>query len=241
MGNSWKNLHQSICLVLCFFCCLNFLGAQNAQEVNIRGGLPNFFHKIQNGEPITIGYLGGSITRAEGYRILSADWLKEEYDNPNVSGINAGIGGTGSPLGVFRIQEGVLDNNPDLVFIEFAVNDGSPSNTSTIEKAMEGMVRQIWNDDPTTEICFIYTVKDDFLTDLQNDTYPTAAAAHDAVGAHYNIPSIHLGLEVAKMAERGELIFEKSNGVDGDGYDENGNLVFSKDGVHPTLAGHGLY
>ncbi|MEM7513213.1 MAG: hypothetical protein AAF388_19955 [Bacteroidota bacterium] len=43
------------------------------------------------------------------------------------------------------------------------------------------------------------------------------------------------------MTERGELIFEKSNGVDGDGYDENGNLVFSKDGVHPTLAGHGLY
>ncbi|MEM7513984.1 MAG: hypothetical protein AAF388_23855, partial [Bacteroidota bacterium] len=106
MVDSWKNLHQLICLALYFFCNLSFLGAQNAQEVNIRGGLPNFFNKIQNGETITIGYLG---------------------------------------------------------------------------------------------------------------------------------------LEVAKMAERGEQIFEKSNGVDGDGFDENGNLVFSKDGVHPTLTGHGLY
>ncbi|MEM8901084.1 MAG: SGNH/GDSL hydrolase family protein, partial [Bacteroidota bacterium] len=205
------------------------------------GGLPNFFHKIQTGETITIGYIGGSITRAEGYRILVTDWLKDEYNNPNINGINAGIGGTGSPLGVFRIQEGVLDFNPDLVFIEFAVNDGSPSNTATIKKAMEGMVRQIWKQDPTTEICFIYSIRDEFLTDLQNDTYPISAAAHDEVAAHYNVASIHLGLEVAKMEERGELIFEKSSGVNGNGYDTNGDLVFSRDGVHPTAAGHGLY
>ena len=33
------------------------------------------------------------------------------------------MGGTGSDLGVFRLQHDVLRQRPDLVFIEFAVND----------------------------------------------------------------------------------------------------------------------
>ncbi|MEM6768164.1 MAG: SGNH/GDSL hydrolase family protein, partial [Bacteroidota bacterium] len=151
------------------------------QEFSARDGLPNFFNKIQRGESIVIGYIGGSITRAEGYRILSEEWIENEYTNPDVNGINAGVGGTGSQLGVFRLGEGVLYANPDLVFIEFAINDGSPSNTDNLKKTMEGMVRQVWRKNPFTDICFLYTIKDDFLSDLQNDIFPVAAAAHDEV------------------------------------------------------------
>lgn len=51
------------------------------------------------------------------------DWLKQQYSNVQFTSINSGIGGTGSDLGVFRTERDVLQYHPDLVFVEFAVND----------------------------------------------------------------------------------------------------------------------
>ena len=41
---------------------LNF---SHPDEFKVRDGLPNFFNKVKNGKAVTIGYLGGSITRAD--------------------------------------------------------------------------------------------------------------------------------------------------------------------------------
>lgn len=70
-----------------------------------------------------IAFLGGSITQAPGYRVQFEKWFKRSYPEVPLSTINAGIGGTGSDLGVARVDEKVLSENPDLVFVEFAVND----------------------------------------------------------------------------------------------------------------------
>ena len=40
--------------------------------------------------------------------------------------INAGIGATDSDYGCLRVQRDVLSQNPDLVIVEFAVNDIGP-------------------------------------------------------------------------------------------------------------------
>ena len=42
-----------------------------------RGGLPNVFRKLETGGEVRIAYLGGSITEAAGWRVLSRKWLKE--------------------------------------------------------------------------------------------------------------------------------------------------------------------
>ncbi len=57
--------------------------------------------------------------------------------------INAAIGGTGSDLGVYRLKQDVLDHKPDLMFVEFAVNDGA-TEPEQIYRSMEGIVRQTW-------------------------------------------------------------------------------------------------
>ena len=50
---------------------------------------------------------------------------------------------TGSDLGVFRVQQDVLSKQPDLLFVEFAVNDGGAAPEQII-RCMEGIVRQTW-------------------------------------------------------------------------------------------------
>ena len=45
------------------------------------------------------------------------------FPNITIKSINAGIGGTTSYFGVHRIENDILKYNPDIVFIEYSVND----------------------------------------------------------------------------------------------------------------------
>jgi len=101
--------------------------------------LPNFFQKLEAGEDVTIAYLGGSITAQKGWRVQSRDWFEQQYPEARIEGVHAAIGGTGSSPGVFRVEKDALQAKPDLLFVEFAVNDAGAS-PDRITKAMEGIV-----------------------------------------------------------------------------------------------------
>ena len=189
-----------------------------------------------------IGYLGGSITEQAGWRPKTLAWFQSQYLKAHVTEINAAIGGTGSDLGVYRLQHDVLQFKPHLLFVEFAVNDSGAA-PDRIHKAIEGIVRQTWRADPTTDICFVYTLTEGMLGDLQSGKFPRAASAMEDVADHYNIPSIHMGLEVARLQQAGKVVFR---GALPQTPDENaangGRIVFSGDGVHPyPETGHQLY
>jgi len=101
----------------------------NSSECNVRSGLPNFFYKAKHAKRVRIGYIGGSITRAENmYRNQSAKFIQEMFPDVKMKAINAGIAGTGTDLGACRIKEQLLRYHPDLVFIEFDVNGAFCSN-----------------------------------------------------------------------------------------------------------------
>lgn len=56
----------------------------------------------------------------------TCDWFTRTYPEAEFRFENAAIGGTGSMLGVYRLEHELLDkSDPDLVFVEFAVNDWS--------------------------------------------------------------------------------------------------------------------
>ena len=213
-----------------------------ALECRERSGLPNVLSKLKGGAEMRIAYLGGSITAQDGWRPKTLNWFRERFPKAQVSEINAAIGGTGSDLGVFRLRHDVLEHRPDLLFIEFAVNDsGAPP--QQIYRCMEGIVRQTWRHDSTTDICFVYTIAGDMLETLQREQFPRSASAMEKVADHYGIPTIHMGLEVARLEKAGKLIFkgakpktETEKAALGD------KILFSPDGVHPYPdSGHQLY
>jgi lysophospholipase L1-like esterase len=213
-----------------------------AVECTPRAGLPNFFTKLAAGNDVRIAYLGGSITAQEGWRPKTLAYFQKAFPNAKVSQINAAIGGTGSDLGVFRLKLDVLDHKPDLLFVEFAVNDGGASPV-LICRCMEGIVRQTWRALPDCDICYVYTLVEGMAPTLQEGKFPRAASAMEQVADHYGIPSIHMGLEAARLAQAGKLIFkgplpktEEERKTVGD------KIVFSPDSVHPyPETGHELY
>lgn len=129
-----------------------------AQEVRARGGFPNFFLKAQTtGAEVEVGYLGGSITAQNGWRAQTLAHLKRAYPQATLAEINAAIGGTGSGLVAFRVRQDVRSKGPDLLFVEFAVNDGG-ADPRDIVRWMEGIVRQTWQANPKADICFVYAL-----------------------------------------------------------------------------------
>ena len=208
-----------------------------ASELNIRKGLPNFFSKINGMKPLTIAYLGGSITQQPGYRVYSFEWLKENFPGTNFRQIQAAIGGTTSRLGVFRLEKDVLKHDPDLIFVEFAVNDESLTNDEIYE-SMEGIVRKTWTHDPETDICFVYTLKDSYLETIKKGNLTRTMSVMEDIAGYYQIPSVHFGNEVVEMIGQGEMIFE---GEKPDDFNKK-PIVFSGDGVHPfPESGHKVY
>ncbi|WP_185955194.1 SGNH/GDSL hydrolase family protein [Solitalea koreensis] len=208
---------------------------KECKEFSVRNGLPNFFSKAMLGDSVKVAYLGGSITKQEGWRVYSRNWFKERFPQAKFSEVNAAINGTGSDFGAFRLKEHVLKYKPDLVFIEFAVNDSKTDSTKII-RSIESIVRQIRQANPYTAICFVYTIKADFLKTEQKGLLPNSALQMEKVADHYGIPSINFGFEIARMVNNQRLI------MTADVKEQNGVKVFSPDGVHPyPETGHIIY
>jgi lysophospholipase L1-like esterase len=213
-----------------------------AVECRPRVGLANFIAKAQAGNELRIAYLGGSITAQEGWRPKSLAWIQQTYPKAKLTQINAAIGGTGSDLGVFRLKQDVLDQKPDLLFVEFAVNDGGQS-PANIWRCMEGIVRQTWRALPECDICFVYTITDTLAPPMYEGKFPRAASAMEKLADRYGIPSIHMAMDVCRQAKNGTLLWKAQfPKTDAEKAAMEGKIAFANDGVHPyPETGHEMY
>ena len=107
-----------------------------------RSRIVKVLKKAAEGEGLTVCCFGGSITRGSGSKMIPdtgvvtefveenncyCDWICEWFHQVfgiNVNKVNAGIGATDSVLGTHSMEEDVLAYEPDLVIVEWAVNDG---------------------------------------------------------------------------------------------------------------------
>ncbi len=215
----------------------------DAKECHPPAGLPNFLAKAQTpGAAIKVAYLGGSITAQPGWRVKSLAYFKSQYPQANFVEINAAIGGTGSDLGVFRLQQDVLAKKPDLLFVEFAVNDGGAA-PETIMRNMEGIVRQTWKAFPQCDICFVYTLVEGMAPTIAGGKFQRSASAMELVAEHYQIPTIHFGLEVSRLSKEGKVLWKAPLPKTPEQKAEVGDkIVFAPDSVHPHVeTGHQMY
>lgn len=205
---------------------LNF---SHPDEFKVRDGLPNFFNKAKNGKAVTISYLGGSITKADNqYRLQSAKFIQNIFPSIKMTGINAGVSGTGTDLGACRLYDQVLQFNPDLIFVEFAVN-------GAFADGMEGIIRQIRKHNPLIDICLIYTISAGQTKVYAEGKLPQGIRNLEFIAEHYAIPSVHMGLQAAMLEKQSKLIWKADTATLPD------KIVFSKDGTHPLEAGGNLY
>lgn len=213
-----------------------------AVECSPRAGLPRVLAKIRASGTVRIAYLGGSITAHAGWRVLSREWLAAQYPNATFEEILAAIPGTGAEFGAARLRHDVLDKKPDLIFVEFAVN-GAGDVPPRATESMEGIVRQARAANADVDLCFVYTIQQSMLPDLQAGRVTRLEERMERVADRYALPSIQFGVDVAARVKAGTLVFKDEAGKDAaTTRASDGKTIFTADGVHPLLTtGHLLY
>lgn len=175
--------------------------------------------KAQAGEEITAGFIGGSIT--EGLTAgADACWAKltynalcEMFPDTKINYVNAGLSGTPSILGVVRAERDLFgDKKPDIVFIEFAVNDGQEK---MYKDCYESLVKKCLEKDNSPAVALLFTV-------LKNRY--SCQEHMSAIGEHYKLPMISVGNAVNPMFDAGLMEWSK----------------YSDDESHPNVWGHEL-
>lgn len=180
--------------------------------------LKNLMLRARAGESVAIGYLGGSITMGcdatapeKCYASLSCQWWRERFPQAEVKYYNAGIGATTSEFGVARADEDLLYAGPDLVFIEFSVNDG---NSTHFLETYEGLVRHVYNSPSRPAVVLLHNSF--FSTGISTEEI------HTAVGRHYDLPCVSFRNNVHARIAAGELAAES----------------VTADDLHPNDTGH---
>ena len=107
--------------------------AASLQRLGNTTRLANVMKRAAKGEEITIAFIGGSITFGSGsgggaqdrFSELAQGWFQDKFPKAKINLINAGYPATGSTVGLFRSEEEIFQYEPDLLVVEFAVNEGS--------------------------------------------------------------------------------------------------------------------
>jgi lysophospholipase L1-like esterase len=84
--------------------------------------LSEFFNRLKAGDKQTVIVYGTSLTAGGAWTGSLKNWFEQQFPG-QVNFINSGLSGKTSQEGVDQLQAKVLDLKPDLVFIEFSIND----------------------------------------------------------------------------------------------------------------------
>lgn len=186
-----------------------------SDNVHLRGRFVNSYAAIAERKEATVAFIGGSITEMNGYRVMVERWLQEAFPETKFHFINAGISSTCSTTGAFRLDRDVLRHDPDLLLIEFAVNDDQDASHSAQDciRGMEGIVRHALEHQPPIDLLLTHFVNPPMLELLQQGETPISIAAHESVASHYGVSTVNLAQEVAERISDGRLTWQQYGGT----------------------------
>lgn len=201
--------------------------------------LNNSYYRLTQDKKLNIAYLGGSVTGGYGSSSEDKNWasrvtkhIKNKFPQAEINSQKAAIGGTGSEFGAYRaVNDLKLETYiPDLVFVEFAVNDViDGTNAADSKKYMETIIRTIYSYAPNADIIFV------FITGIGSKGEDfEQLIAHRELAKEYHIPCINVGK--ALCAELDSYL--DMNFVDAKHPEW---LKYFIDTVHPNDAGYEKY
>ncbi len=198
-------------------------------NIDFKAGIKNFgnieklrkvFQRAERGESLTIAFLGGSITQGSlaskpdlCYAARVFAWWEKTFPKAKFTYVNAGIGATDSQFGCARAAEDVLSYEPDVISVEYAVND---ENTDHYLETYEGVVRKLLS---AKNAPAVYT-----FFNVCYDSGNSAEEKHLQIAKYYDIPAFSIKSTIYPLLTSGELK----------------NRDITPDDLHPNDMGHGM-
>jgi lysophospholipase L1-like esterase len=183
------------------------IGSAGVSPENPMNTFATFDARAQKGEQLNVVFFGGSLTwgaqstdpQRTSYRALVSQHLKEAYPKARLELWDSAIGGTGTQLGAFRLERDVLAHKPDLVFLEFTIND-DPYHTPDPDRlaSYESIVRRLVQAGVPVEQVILPSKQDV----LANPPARPLDAKHKEIAQAYGLPVADaVALVKARVAE----------------------------------------
>lgn len=181
--------------------------------------------KASSGKDITIGVIGGSITAGANAEPIEANcygerlkvWFENTY-GINVTLINAGIGSTNSYYGTIRAEDQLLRYNPDLIVVEYAVNDDVSNEIYKL--SYEGLLRKVMKAPGYPAVIPLM---------LCTQAKISSQSVKVPFAQYYQLPIVSYADAVADEIANASKTWLNYYGT---------SVLASGDGVHPNTAGH---
>ena len=178
-----------------------------ADDIVMRGGLSRSGAKFAAGKAGVVAYLGGSITHNPGWTQMVDAELQRRFPATQFTFIHAGISSIDSTGHAFRFASDVMEKGlPDLLFVEAAVNDLHNDRSSLEQRrGIEGVIRRALRANRWMDIVILHFAEPRHTADYQAGRVPEVIANHEAVAAHYAIPSVNLARETQRRIDAGQF------------------------------------
>ena len=150
----------------------------------------------ENGEPLTVAYLGGSITEGKNYSSPFSAYVQETFANGSFTEVNAGLSGTSSVVGLVRSERDVASKSPDIIFLEFSVNDHEGE---LYKKAYESLVKKFLSLPNEPAVAIIITRSKGGYSSQQQ---------MEAIGKNFDLPIISMNNALTKAFDSGLLQYD---------------------------------
>ncbi len=147
----------------------------------------------ENGSPLKVAYLGGSITEGKNYTTPFSNYLKNTFANGGFTEINAGLSGTSSVVGLVRSEKQIVEQKPDIIFMEFSVNDHEDI---LYKKCFESCIKKFL-DMPNAPAVGVIITRSKGGFSSQSQMYP--------IGKNFDIPVISMDDALSKAFNSGFL------------------------------------
>jgi lysophospholipase L1-like esterase len=188
--------------------------------------LTNTLTALEKGDPVIISAIGDSLTAGwmvrKGYLDFFEEMLKNEFPASKVKINNRGVPGDTADGGLDRLRDDVIDDDPDLVLVQFGLNDlymGYP--VSRFRNNIEAIV-QSTKDNCSAEIMLL-------TSGMINNRQEMKAALefYEAIAS----TSMKLNTALARVDLYWKRAVDSGTALDS---------LLQFDGVHPTVEGYRL-
>lgn len=197
------------------------------QYITVRGGMKNTAYRIVNDFQLRVSFMGGSVTSGMGsssikggFRARVLNFLKEECPSALFTETSSTLGGNGSQYGVYITEQMIASTKPDLVFVEYAVNNAydKVKDADKLWNHYETMIHTIYKANPYADIVLVY-VSD--RNDVSKDLIPIL----EQIADKYQLTSVNLHKAITDYISSG-------------GY--KWDYYYGDDSVHPNDTGYDL-
>ncbi len=204
--------------------------------------LRNTFARLINKKQLKVIVVGNSVTngapidkdreRNPSFYVTLENWLRDHFPEARIEVIPKIIFAMGPEVQLFRMDERVLPDKPDLVLAEFNAANGAAHGSLDVESpwraitepATEGFLRRLRFLLPETDCILEMAIFKTMVDDYRAGRTPVCASFQHKLAAHYGLLYADAAAEVARRILAGEP-WE----------------TYMDDGIHPSVKGYEVY